>query len=49
MSVELYYVYVYGLLIVATTLVQQLTSLVNVGIMPVFSSREGVKFSDMTG
>ena len=49
MSVELYYICVYGLLIVATTFVQQLTSLANVGIMPVFSSREGVKFSSMTG
>ena len=49
MSVELYYICVYGLLIVATTLVQQLTSLANVGIMPVFSNREGVKFSGMTG
>ena len=39
----------YGLLIIATTLVQQLTSMVNVGIMPVFSSREGVNFSGMTG
>ena len=48
MSVELYYICVYGLLIIATILVQQLTSLVNVGIMPVFSSREGVKFSGMT-
>ena len=49
MSVELYYICLYGLLIIATTLVQQLTSLANVGIMPVFSSREGVKFSGMTG
>ena len=49
MSVELYYICLYGLLIIATTLVQQLTSLVNVGIMPVFSSREGVKFSGITG
>ena len=49
MSVELYYICLYGLLIIATTLVQQLTSLANVGIMPVFSSREGVTFSDMTG
>ena len=49
MSVELYYICIYGLLIIATTLVQQLTSMVNVGIMPVFSSREGVKFSGMTG
>ena len=39
MSVELYYICLYGLLIIATTLVQQLTSLANVGIMPVFSSR----------
>jgi len=49
MSVELYYICLYGLLIIATTLVQQLTSLANVGIMPVFSSREGVNFSGMTG
>ena len=49
MSVELYYICLYGLLIVATTLVQQLTSLVNVGIMPVFSSREGVNFTGITG
>jgi len=49
MTVELYYVCLYGLIIIATTLVQQLTSLANVGIMPVFSSREGVKFSGMTG
>ena len=49
MSVELYYMCFYGLLIIATTLVQQLTSMVNVGIMPVFSSREGVNFSGMTG
>ena len=49
MSVELYYMCLYGLLIIATTLVQQLTSMVNVGIMPVFSSREGLNFSGMTG
>ena len=49
MSAELYYICLYGLLIIATTLVQQLTSIVNVGIMPVFSSREGVNFSGMTG
>ena len=49
MSVELYYICLYGLLIIATTLVHQLTSLANFGIMPVFSSREGVSFSGMTG
>ena len=49
MSAELYYICLYGLLIIATTLIQQLTSIVNVGIMPVFSSREGVNFSGMTG
>ena len=48
MSVELYYICLYGLLIIATTLVQQLTSLANVGIMPVCSSREGLQFYDMT-
>ncbi len=49
MSAELYHICLYGLLIIATTLVQQLASIVNVGIMPVFSSREGVNFSGMTG
>ena len=49
MSAELYYICLYGLLIIATTLVQQLTSIVNVGIMPVFGSREGVNFSGITG
>ena len=49
MSAELYYICLYGLSIIATTLIQQLTSIVNVGIMPVFSSREGVNFSGMTG
>ena len=49
MSAELYYICIYGLLIIATTLVQQLTSIVNVGIMPVFGSREGVNFSRITG
>ena len=49
MSVELHYICLYGILIIATTLVQQLTSLVNVGIMPVFSSREGVNFTGITG
>ena len=49
MRVELYYICLYGFLIIATTLVQQLTSLANVGIMPVFSSRESVNFSGMTG
>ena len=48
MSVELYYICLYGLLIIATTLIQQLTSIVNVGLIPVFSSREGVNFSGMT-
>ena len=48
MSVELYYICLYGLLIIATTLIQQLTSIANVGLMPAFSSREGVKFSGMT-
>ena len=49
MSVELHYICLYGILIIATTLVQQLTSLANVGIMPVFSSREGVNFTGITG
>tara|TARA_B100000902_G_scaffold382955_1_gene421215 strand:+ start:449 stop:814 length:366 start_codon:yes stop_codon:yes gene_type:complete len=39
----------YGLVIVGATLVQQLTSIFNVGLMPVFGSREGVNFTGMTG
>ena len=49
MTVELFHICIYGLVIVGATLVQQLTSLVNVGLMPVLGSREGVNFTGMTG
>ena len=49
MTVELFHLCMYGLVIVGATLVQQLTSIFNVGLMPVFGSREGVNFTGMTG
>ena len=49
MTVELFHLCIYGLVIVGATLVQQLTSIFNVGLMPVFGSREGINFTGMTG
>ena len=49
MTVELFHLCIYGLVIVGTTLVQQLTSIFNVGLMPVFGSREGINFTGITG
>ena len=49
MTVELFHLFIYGLVIVGATLVQQLTSIFNVGVMPVFGSREGINFTGMTG
>ena len=49
MTVELFHLCMYGLVIVGATLVQQLTSIFNVGLMPVFGSREGINFTGMTG
>lgn len=49
MTVELFHLCMYGLVIVGATLVQQLTSIFNVGLMPVFGSREGIKFTGITG
>ena len=49
MTVELFYLCVYGLVVVGATLIQQLTSIFNVGLMPVFGSREGIHFTGMTG
>ena len=49
MTVELFHLCAYGLVIVAATLVQQLTSIFNVGVIPVFGSREGLKFTGITG
>ena len=49
MTVELFHLCMYGLVIVGATLVQQLTSIFNVGLIPVFGSREGINFTGMTG
>ena len=49
MTVEIFHLCIYGLVIVGATLVQQLTSIFNVGLMPVFGSREGINFTGMTG
>ena len=49
MTVELFYLCMYGLVVVGATLIQQLTSIFNVGLMPVFGSREGINFTGMTG
>ena len=49
MTVELFHLCIYGLVIVGAILVQQLTSIFNVGLMPVFGSREGINFTGMTG
>ena len=49
MTVELFHLCIYGLVIVGATLIQQLTSIFNVGLMPVFGSREGINFTGMTG
>ena len=49
MTVELFYLCMYGLVVVGATLIQQLTSIFNVGLMPVFGSREGIHFTGMTG
>jgi len=49
MTTELFYLWMSGLVLIVATLIQQLTSLFNVGLMPVLGSREDVKFTGMTG
>ena len=49
MTTELFYLWMSGLVLIIATLIQQLTSLFNVGLMPVLGSRENVKFTGMTG
>ncbi len=48
MSVELFYLGMYALVIIATSLVQQLTSIFNVGLWTLLGSREGVEFTGIT-
>jgi len=49
MTTELFYLWMSGLVLMITTLIQQLTSLFNVGLMAVLGSRENLKFTGMTG
>ena len=49
MTTELFYLWMSGLVLIIATLIQQLTSLFNVGLMPVLGSRENVKFTGITG
>ena len=49
MTVELFHLCIYGLVIVGETLVQQLTSIFNVLLMTVFGIREGINITCMTG
>ncbi len=47
--VELYYVGLFALLIVATISIQQLTSMFAFGLKPILGSREDVTFTGLTG
>ena len=49
MTTELFYLWMSGLVLIVATLIQQLTSLFNVGLMPVLGGRENVKFTGITG
>lgn len=48
MSIELFYLGIYALVIIITSLCQQLTSIFNVGLWTLLGSREGVIFSGIT-
>ena len=48
MSVELFYLGMYALVVIATSLTQQLTSIFNVGLWTLLGSREGVEFTGIT-
>ena len=48
MSVELFYLGMYALVVIATSLAQQLTSIFNVGLWTLLGSREGVEFTGIT-
>ena len=49
MSMELYYLVLFALLIVATILIQQFASDFREGLLPLFGSREDVEFKGLTG
>ena len=48
MSVELFYLGMYALVIIITSLCQQLTSIFNVGLWALLGNREGIVFSGIT-
>ena len=48
MSVELFYLGIYAVVIIITSLCQQLTSIFNVGLWSLLGSREGIVFSGIT-
>lgn len=48
MSIELFYLGMYALVIIVTSLCQQLTSISNVGLWTLLGSRDGVIFSGIT-
>ena len=49
MTMELYYLIVFALLIIATIFTQQISSIFSEGLLPLFGSREGLKFNGLTG
>ena len=49
MTMELYYLILFALLIIATIFTQQVSSLFSEGLLPLFGSREGIKFTGLTG
>ncbi len=49
MSIELYYLILFSVLIMFSILIQQLSSVFSDGVMPLFGSRENLKFTGMTG
>ena len=49
MTMELYYLIVFALLIIATIFTQQISSIFSEGLLPLLGSREGLKFNGLTG
>ena len=49
MTMELYYLILFALLIIATIFTQQISSIFSEGLLPLFGSREGLKFNGLTG
>ena len=49
MTMELYYLILFALLTIATIFTQQISSIFSEGLLPLFGSREGLKFNGLTG